>query len=295
MSEYYVESANEDLGKNGIEFFPVRTSETGAVALPHIHPSLEFIYVKKGVFEITVDNRHTFTAYPGSMLIFRANTIHTISHLSGENSLYYVLKISPSLVLQTFSGDLREKYSLPFLQKRNFDIVHIDGEDLTPKISKLWEEMISEATTSETFFISQRINASRMLLSLSCDVLAPVGALEEKEAVSEHTVEQIYSVLNYVNKNFSSDIKASDCAARMHFSYGYFAKIFRAVTGKTFKEYLFDLRMSYAHTMLISSNASVTEIASECGYSSLAYFVSEYKRVFGKTPKTTQKNAARKS
>ena len=77
----------------------------------------------------------------------------------------------------------------------------------------------------------------------------------------------------------------------LHISYGYFAKLFKAVVGKTFKEYLCDVRMSHAHNMLVSSNNSVTEIASTCGYDNLSYFVAEYKKTFGKTPKAVQKEA----
>jgi AraC-like DNA-binding protein len=77
----------------------------------------------------------------------------------------------------------------------------------------------------------------------------------------------------------------------LHISYGYFAKLFKAVIGKTFKEYLFDVRMSHAHNLLITSSNSVTEIASICGYDNLSYFVSEYKKTFGRTPKAVQKES----
>ena len=64
--------------------------------------------------------------------------------------------------------------------------------------------------------------------------------------------------------------------------------------GKTFKEYLCGVRMSRAHAMLLYGDLSVTEVASACGYSNLSYFVAEYKKVFGVTPKLTKNNSKKR-
>ncbi len=294
MSEYYVESANRELGEYGVEFFAVHPASVGTVTSPHIHSSLEFIYVKSGTFEITVDNRQKMTVYPGSMLIFRANTIHTIVHIDGDSSLYYVLKVAPSLLFQTFVGDSQSKYLLPFLQKRADDAVCIEEAELPRSVSAVWEDMIAENPKEESFYVAERIHASRLLLLLVRCVLNGQHA-EYSHDISQHTIGQIYAVVNYVNDNFASEITPIECADRIHVSYGYFAKLFRSVMGKTFKEYLLDVRMSHAHTTLLTSDASVTEIALACGYSNLSYFVAEYRRIFGKTPKVTQKEVKRRS
>ncbi len=296
MKEYYVESENRELGEYGIEFFHVTPSGIGTVTYPHIHPSLEFIYVKKGVLEISVDNSYTFTAYAGSMLIFRANTIHTIISVSEERAVYYVLKVAPTVVFSTFAGKEQGSCTLPFLQKRNDDVVCICGEELASEIEELWQEMIGEYERAErTFYSAQRINASRLLLLLIRRCLPPRTEKSESGEISERSVEQIYTVVDYINNNFSSDITPLDCSELLHISYGYFAKLFKAVMGKTFKEYLTDIRMSRARILLISTDRSVTEIASMCGYPNISYFISEYKKTFGVTPKVTQKQAKYKS
>lgn len=292
MKRYYIELENRELGEYGIEFFPVSPSGVGTVTYPHIHPSLEFIYIKSGVFEISIDNTHTFAAYPGSMLIFRANTIHTIMNVNDGRSLYYVLKVSPPLVFNTFVGKAQSKYTLPFLQKRSDDVVCIGGAELPRDIEELWSEMIAEyGLAADTFYFAERINASRLLLLLVRNGLTLHNDKDESGEISEHAVAQIYTVIDYVNSNFSSQITPLECAAMLHISYGYFAKLFKTVMGKTFKQYLTDVRMSQAHTMLISTDSSVTDIASLCGYDNVSYFVAEYKKTFGTTPKAAQKEA----
>ena len=292
MQKYYIENKNFELQKYGIEFFSVTPMQSGTIVKPHIHPSLEFIYVKSGIFEISVDNVHTFTAHEGDMLIFRANTIHTILNASEERSLYYVLKVSPTIVFNTFACEDQGKYAFPFLQKRKDDVICILGSDMADELVRLWREMIYEYEhRSDSFYLAQRINASRLLLYLLRSRLAPRASEAPASEISERSVEQIYGVVDFINNNFSSDITPIDCAEMLHISYGYFAKLFKAVVGKTFKEYLCDVRMSHAHNLLTSSNDSVTEIASMCGYDNLSYFVAEYKKTFGKTPKAVQKEA----
>ena len=295
MREYYVENENSQLEEYGIEFFAVSTSKAGVLTNPHLHSSLEFIYVKNGVFEISVDNGQRMIAYPDSLLIFRANTIHTIMNTTNDRSLYYVLKVSPTVVFNTFFGKEQTRYAMPFLQKRRDYVVCVGGTELADDIVRLWEDMIAEyERADETFFYLQRINASRLLLLLVKNNLSHVSPDASDAWISERSVAQIYDTVDFINDNFASDITPIDCAERLHISYGYFAKLFKSVMGKTFKEYLCGVRMSKAHALLLCEDISVSEVASACGYSNLSYFVAEYKKVFGVTPKLTKNNSKKR-
>jgi AraC-like DNA-binding protein len=49
------------------------------------------------------------------------------------------------------------------------------------------------------------------------------------------------------------------------------------------------VRLSRAENLLLTTDLSVTEIAAACGYGSLSYFIAEYKRGKGKTPRDARK------
>ena len=59
--------------------------------------------------------------------------------------------------------------------------------------------------------------------------------------------------------------------------------------GKTFKEYLTGVRLAKAHNILISTSLPITDVAVACGYSNLSYFISEYRKAYGKTPRDARK------
>ena len=110
-----------------------------------------------------------------------------------------------------------------------------------------------------------------------------------KQEQVEKTVALIHQSVQYINENYASDITPNQCAASIHLSYSYFAKLFRAVIGKTFKEYLTGVRLAKAHNALLSTAIPITDVAVACGYTNLSYFISEYKKVYGKTPGDTRK------
>jgi AraC-like DNA-binding protein len=70
----------------------------------------------------------------------------------------------------------------------------------------------------------------------------------------------------------------------MGLSYSYFSRSFKRVMGMSFKKYLNMIRVNRAEQMLITGDHSVSEVAIECGYNSISYFISVYRSLKGTTP-----------
>lgn len=281
--EYYVESENTSLSEYGIEFFLQHPTIKGFSARSHIHPSVEFILIRDGNYSIRVDGTET-EAHPGDLLLFRANAIHDIKFTGSESGSYYVLKISPSLLFHIFPGHDQKRFTAPFLLKSRNDISHFDSSSIPSSITEIWSKMISVFEhRSDTFFISERIYASLFLLEM-LKILPQTKYSNNDSEVNEKTVLLIFKSVDYINKNYASDITARECAEKIHLSYSYFARLFHTIMGKTFKEYLVTVRLDKARSILLSTDIPITDVASLCGYSNLSYFISEYRKSFRKTP-----------
>ena len=72
-------------------------------------------------------------------------------------------------------------------------------------------------------------------------------------------------------------------------SYSYFSRCFKNVTGKTFKEYLNMVRINHAQRLLATTTLSVTQVALECGYNNISYFIAVYKSLKGETPLSSRR------
>ena len=99
MPEYYIERENSSLSEYGIEFFLQTHSKRGYATRAHIHPAIELIYIMGGEYSVSIDNEE-MRVKKGDLLFFRANTIHSIQLIGDEAGSYYVLKITPSLLLK---------------------------------------------------------------------------------------------------------------------------------------------------------------------------------------------------
>jgi len=73
-------------------------------------------------------------------------------------------------------------------------------------------------------------------------------------------------------------------AEGLHISRYYMAHLFKRVTGITCTEYRNAHRLTRAKRMLIGSDATVAEIAAECGFASPSYFAQLFARAEGITP-----------
>ncbi|WP_245208191.1 response regulator transcription factor [Sediminibacillus dalangtanensis] len=88
----------------------------------------------------------------------------------------------------------------------------------------------------------------------------------------------------YIKKYYTSDIKAHEVADVINISPNYFSSLFKQRTGKNFNEYVKELRVEQAKTLLADTPFKVREIAEQVGYHEYKYFVEVFKKFVGMTP-----------
>ena len=94
---------------------------------------------------------------------------------------------------------------------------------------------------------------------------------------------RINKVCIYVEQNFSKPISINEAATIINISPSAFCKFFKRATGKTFSDYLNDIRIGYACYQLIETDKQISTIARSAGFESITYF----NRVFIRKKNTT--------
>ena len=79
-------------------------------------------------------------------------------------------------------------------------------------------------------------------------------------------------------------LSVSALAEKMGVSEVYFRRLFAQTTGKPPSKYIRDVRVAHAKELLRCSSLTVSECATECGFSSLQYFCRTFKDVTDMTP-----------
>ena len=99
-------------------------------------------------------------------------------------------------------------------------------------------------------------------------------------------------ILKYIENNYMNKITIEDMAEEVGLSQSHFMKYFKNTMGTSFIDYLNDYRLTMASRLLISSDSSILDIASEVGFDNLSYFNRSFKKKYAQTPSAYRKRSS---
>ncbi|MBB3111608.1 two-component system response regulator YesN [Paenibacillus phyllosphaerae] len=110
--------------------------------------------------------------------------------------------------------------------------------------------------------------------------------LTERQQATEERGESslIEAVQQYIDDNYMFDLNLTMIAERFNYHPSYFSELFKAKAGKTFIQYVTDIRMRQATRLLEETQLSLWDIAELTGFSNASYFSSKFKKVYGMSP-----------
>ena len=278
MKEYSIEKEQASLKQRGFEVFLQEIKIERAVPA-HIHSAIEIIYIINGSYRVFADEEE-FVIGEGDLILFRSNTIHRIFKLTPENGYYYVFKISPELVSDLALQENAVGYLLSLsVNNRNAKKVWRKEECERNGMASEIRRIIS-VDHLYCVDIERKLGVGKIIHT----ILKETYDLSQYESDSENLTRSIYDVLIYINKHFSEEITAKECSDMAYLSYSYFSRSFKSIVNMSFKDYLNLTRINHAEKRLFATDKTITQIASECGFNSVSYFIATYKKIKGKTP-----------
>lgn len=93
----------------------------------------------------------------------------------------------------------------------------------------------------------------------------------------------------YIQENFQCSITLEDVSTKVGFNATYFSSLFKKDTGYTFLEYLTEVRMNHAKTLLKETNIGVATICERVGYSDVKHFTKIFTKHIGLKPNEYRK------
>ncbi|MCS7301668.1 MAG: helix-turn-helix domain-containing protein [Fimbriimonadales bacterium] len=112
----------------------------------------------------------------------------------------------------------------------------------------------------------------------------------EPEVIAAHDDARLRAALEYLQSHLSDPDALQKVSERLCVSPRQCQRLFRVAMGCSPSEYLTELRLRRAATLLASTSLSVSEIALEVGYLSLSHFSRVFRERFGKTPRAFRQN-----
>jgi AraC-like DNA-binding protein len=112
---------------------------------------------------------------------------------------------------------------------------------------------------------------------LSSRAFGPAVGFEDRDRIDR--------ICRYVAENSARPIVLAEAARAAHMSIPAFTRFFKKCTGKTFVEYLTDLRIGAACRLLVESDRTVTQVCYAAGFANLSNFNRRFRRLKGVTPR----------
>ena len=281
MKPYRYEKEEPLVVRRDINFFQQNLKYRDRGFTAHVHTAVEVLFFQKGAMRIRCEGEE-FLATPGCTVLIRSSTGHTGEVAGEDGCVYWVLKIKPSYLYDISFRDRSGRYLLDFtLNRAGKKILWTKEESESLGILRGVEGLIRESERMEYGYdIAMKVHASAILLALLRGMQTAPAAEDE----GEQTISTVYDTMLYLNEHYGEDLTAEACAERCYLSYSYFSRIFRKITGKTFREYLNTLRIERAERELVSTSKPITRVASDCGFNNVAYFIAVFRKQKGITP-----------
>ena len=97
---------------------------------------------------------------------------------------------------------------------------------------------------------------------------------------------QVRKVTSFIETNLDVPIRSANLASMVRLTCSHFSRAFRNSFGHSPIEYVIRRRIDRAQALMLSTDASLGEIALDCGFVDQAYLCRLFRRIVGETPGT---------
>ncbi len=240
----------------------------------HYHPEYELTYIIKGKGRRLIgDSYESFS--DGDLVLIGPNLAHSwASEGDSRKQECIVIQFSENFV----NGFLNITEFVPIkkLLVASRQSVHfINIGTVASEIMALPSQYGVERITSLLVIFNKLANLKTKVLA--SEFFKPLSQKADQDRVT--------NVFNFVHSHSSQSITISQISGMVNLSESAFCKFFKRVSGKTFSDYINDLRIGHACQLLSETERSISEIAYAVGFENLTYFNRVFLKKKGKSPK----------
>ena len=193
---------------------------------------------------------------------------------NSERTTYY----SP-ISLKTLKNDPYEA-----IEKINFTDCEILNRPLVLHngffLQEILDRIVAEHISKPNFYYEK---SSAMLKDCIISILRNYNE-------NPSTTNKITDTIEYIQKNYASDLNNKVLAALVDYHPYYLNRIFLKSNGITLHQYIINYRITMAEQLLISTDMNIQEISKKVGFSSLSLFTITFKKKNKITPSQFRKS-----
>lgn len=231
----------------------------------HIHNGFEIYLNLSGNVSFVVENQ-TFPISRGNIIFTKPFEYH--------HCIYHDNKEHEHYCLQFFVDQSDELFSQLLNRDKGTDNFISLSEEKTKSIVKYFEKLINNDDLSPLDKYYYFLNILHIIQ----------GNINDQVGTNNGSIPQpLIKALDIISKRYNEPITVNSISNEIFVSVNTLERHFKKYLNITPSEYIKRKRLSEAMG-LMNSNASITQIASKCGFPDTSNFIQIFKRTFGITP-----------
>ncbi len=255
---------------------------TFTMTYEHSHSFCEIFYLKSGSCIYSLNN---------SIYHLSAGDLFIVTPGDSHCTRYEGLVPCERMVVYFDLNIIHEEYWKKHSELR--DNLSRSGKVILVKNGKehlegLLEHMLEENNIPDEFSYDFLVlQVMTLLLNIQRNGIFVYEQIKHKDGISN----DIEDALRYIAQNFAQPLTLEEVASEVNLSPTYLSKKFKKITGVTFKEYMNYIRIHQACQMLITTDDTITTIATNCGFNSSNYFKDCFRRINGLSPRSFRRQS----
>lgn len=147
----------------------------------------------------------------------------------------------------------------------------------------VYDRLNSLAKTEPSFYTALTLTGIFYDLAVSGDYHV-LASSHYSHAEVPTTSRRIKTIKDYIDKNFSKEIRIETLAEMVNMTPNALSRFFKQRTNRSISNYINEVRMGCATLLLIESTMTIIEISYQCGFNTISNFNRTFKQIKGVTP-----------
>lgn len=269
----------------GCEFTITRRSHPGDYEMPAMQAATDHYTIGYHISgsRITITPNTTFTQHPGYVGTLAPFVYHRTVPASREN-VYESILVKYTL---TFVKPFTDAFGMQAFNRIYEHNTNRFEPDIQNKIYHLLLDMLEEYESESPY---RDFALQCMLFQILILILEKRLPDSDIPYYSTPLTPPIIEALYYMEKHYSDKLSLDTVAEISGFSPAHFSKVFQSQLGKSYSEYLSDIRLRHVQELLRTTKKTITEIAMETGYAYPGNLTEQFKKKNGMTPMAYRKH-----
>lgn len=249
------------------------------------HEELEFLEICRGEMIEEINGQMVFLS-PGDILFINSRQVHWTKPVrEGADyapCFFRLIQVHPS----AFYGDIfmSRNYMLPLINNTDFSHLHIKAQSSE---GKRWREMFElcfqifqSGSASGPLALTGAFYIMISLLKEEFEAHYPASSVHKKSS----DLLDVRRMLSFIYENYRKKLSIDDIAGSVPTSRSRCTRLFRRYIEKTPISFLNEYRLYQAARLLRESDAPISDISAECGFTDQSYFGKCFIRQFELSP-----------